>query len=95
LATNAVKYGALSTQTGHLEISWEGTQDEIVLRWRERGGPPVTPPASRGIGLNLVHGLVEHELGGQVEVRFEPEGLECELHIPVHEPTRERDAALL
>ena len=53
LATNARKYGVLSVPTGHVEVHWEvepGPMPRFSLVWRERGGPPVAPPAVRGFG---------------------------------------------
>ncbi len=52
------------------------------LRWRERGGPPVTPPERRGFGRTLVEQGWRHELGGEVSLDFRPDGLTCELAAP-------------
>ena len=61
LATNAVKYGALSNAEGRVEVDWRlqpgGAGDTLVFRWNEVGGPPVTPPTSKGFGSRLLDGL--------------------------------------
>ena len=59
LATNAVKYGALSSPEGRVLVSWDtvgsGDTAQFVFRWSEVGGPPVTPPESRGAGDRLIN----------------------------------------
>ena len=86
LATNAVKYGALSADKGHVEIVWRldetVTPARLRLEWRERGGPRVTPPATRGFGARLLERGLAHELGGQVVIRFLPAGVRCEINAP-------------
>ncbi|MDQ3920810.1 MAG: PAS domain-containing protein [Actinomycetota bacterium] len=90
LATNAVKYGALSVATGRIEVS-SGTevdsdgQEALRLEWQERGGPPVKPPARRGFGSLLVERSISHELHGRAEVCFEPAGLRYSIVIPASE----------
>jgi two-component sensor histidine kinase len=58
LATNAAKYGALSTATGRVDISWSiakmNGSRQFTFRWQERGGPPVSPPAQKGFGSTVV-----------------------------------------
>lgn len=77
LATNAVKYGALSTPGGRVEVRWTADGGMLRLTWRESGGPPVAPAAQRGFGARLLeHGLAA-ELGGEVTLDFRPEGLIC------------------
>jgi two-component system CheB/CheR fusion protein len=83
LATNAIKYGALSVSKGHVDIVWSlaGDQaDKLRLVWRESDGPPVQPPATAGFGRRLLETALSHELGGPVLLRFEPEGLICEIN---------------
>jgi PAS domain S-box-containing protein len=83
LATNAAKYGALSTDAGTVEVSWceEPTADgqQVVLLWQERGGPRVAPPKQRSFGTQLIEAGIAHELDGAVALAFEPEGVRCEL----------------
>jgi two-component sensor histidine kinase len=77
LATNALKYGAWSNETGKVLVSWtalEGGQ-RLKLVWRERGGPPVSMPASKGFGSVVTTTLIERSLGGIVTVVYEKEGL--------------------
>lgn len=88
LATNAVKYGALSVDTGRVEIEWRldeaktGQPPRLVLEWRERGGPKVTPPKTRGFGARLLEKGLAHELGGEVEIRFPASGVRCLISAP-------------
>jgi two-component system, chemotaxis family, CheB/CheR fusion protein len=86
LATNATKYGALSVATGHIDVSWQlrDREDKQVLhfRWRERGGPKVTPPAHHGFGSELVQRQLRYELNGRAAMEFTEEGLEVTVEIP-------------
>ncbi|HYG28510.1 MAG TPA: PAS domain S-box protein [Caulobacteraceae bacterium] len=78
LATNAVKYGALSASAGRVAITWEvdeqTTPRRFHMTWRESGGPPVTPPTRRGFGSRLMKGLAQ-ELGGTVTPNYDRAGL--------------------
>lgn len=76
LATNALKYGSLSTDAGTLDVSTRGHGDEIGLIWMERGGPPVkAPPKAEGYGSQLVQRSVSRQLGGTIEHDWSEEGL--------------------
>ncbi|MFC4175016.1 PAS domain S-box protein [Microvirga sp. GCM10011540] len=81
LATNAVKYGALSNDTGRILIEWsirdDRTPSRLLLRWEERGGPPVHPPTRRGFGSRLIERSLAHDLGGAVKIDFAPSGILC------------------
>ncbi|MDR2856544.1 MAG: CHASE domain-containing protein [Novosphingobium sp.] len=89
LATNAAKYGALSTVDGRIFIDWKLVEPELVeLHWRETGGPTVAVPMKRGFGRNLLEKIVAHELQSAVELRFDPGGVECTLRVPVRRLTR-------
>ena len=88
LATNAVKYGALSVPSGHVTISWsiedQGTgQRQFLVDWIERGGPTVTPPSRKGFGHIVFERLVTKSLNGNVAIDFTSEGLTWKLSIPV------------
>jgi PAS domain S-box-containing protein len=83
LVTNSAKYGALSTQAGHLSISWENEPGRLRLHWEETGGPPVQEPTSRGFGTRSVIASIESQLGGQAEFDWRPEGLLCRLAMPL------------
>jgi PAS domain S-box-containing protein len=85
LATNAVKYGALSTDAGQIRISWSVDQGEppaLHLRWEERGGPPVAAPARRGFGSRLIDRLGD-DLNGSVRTEFAATGLVCTVDAPL------------
>lgn len=83
LATNAAKYGALSTPSGTLEIRWETNgADPLVLHWSERGGPPVNePPTRKGFGIGAVDGIIR-TLRGRITRQWKPEGLVCQMAFP-------------
>ena len=86
LATNAVKYGALSVPAGQVEILWTTNQPrkgayKVDIVWRERGGPTVSPPVRRGFGSNLLEKGIP--CGGTVKLEFRPEGLECCMCLPL------------
>jgi two-component sensor histidine kinase len=85
LATNAVKYGAWSTDRGEVVVTWtiEGVERRLRFEWRERGGPPVSPPARRGLGSRLIERGFSSEFGGSARLLFEPEGLVCVLEAPM------------
>lgn len=84
LCTNAVKYGALSNPTGCVEIT--STVDEqaqrFSLRWTESGGPTVVEPSRRGFGTRLL-GALAGQLHGEVQVRYEPDGIVYQLESPL------------
>lgn len=83
LATNAAKYGALSNN-GHVELSVRHDGDDIVIDWKERGGPPVEKePEHQGFGTRLTNLSVEAQLGGTLEQHWEHDGLRCRLRVPV------------
>ncbi|MBB4004055.1 MHYT domain-containing protein [Aurantimonas endophytica] len=85
LATNAAKYGALSTPAGCLRVAWAVQADAatLAIEWSEHGGPVVEPPSRKGFGSRLLHLSIEKELGGQAELRYEPDGFVCSLVIPL------------
>jgi PAS domain S-box-containing protein len=83
LATNAAKYGALSASSGKVEVSWRDAEGEkIVLRWRETGGPPVSPPKRRGLGAAMLARALSGPIGGRTTFDWRVEGLVCELEFP-------------
>jgi two-component sensor histidine kinase len=76
LATNSLKYGALSSGTGTLDVSSTSNDTHLELMWMERGGPEVVaPPAADGFGSKLVHRSVSKQLGGAIQYDWSPEGL--------------------
>ena len=88
LATNAVKYGALSVGTGSVEVRWtvdSSTEDhQLMLEWKEAGGPPVLPPTRRGFGTTLVEKLLGRSLGADVVLDYRPEGFLCRITLPLN-----------
>ena len=87
LASNAAKYGSLSTDGGRLAIEWKGagaTEDrKLHLTWTETGGPPVKPPSRRGFGSKLIERSLIHEFDATVNAEFRETGLCCAIEIPV------------
>ena len=75
LATNSLKYGALSVDSGTLDISGTCTDPEICIVWTERGGPPVTSASSEGYGSKLLHRSVTGQLGGSLTTDWSDEGI--------------------
>ena len=82
LATNAVKYGALSNGEGLVSIAWDRQcqANRVKLVWQESGGPTVCPPKQRGFGSHLIERAFAGQLG-ESELKFNPEGLSCSLEI--------------
>lgn len=83
LATNAVKYGALSKPGGRVTFAWCCSDDRVCATWREHDGPPVTPPEGSGFGLSLLKGEIGYRLGGEVETLFHQTGLEVRFSFPL------------
>jgi len=89
LTTNAIKYGALSNESGRVTVGWAVTEEHIVgevcdrfaLTWSEAGGPEVSPPDRPGFGTRLIRSGISSKRGSQVDLRYEPEGVVCELQV--------------
>jgi PAS domain S-box-containing protein len=87
LATNALKYGSLSSDAGTLSVTWDvhsrvdGTS--LVLDWQEKGGPPVAPPTRRGVGSRLMERCIERDLGGEFDLIFNHDGVSCHICCPL------------
>ncbi|MCV0397524.1 MAG: PAS domain-containing protein [Rhizobiaceae bacterium] len=84
LATNASKYGALSTEEGTIHLDWrraEGGEGQYRFTWREKGGPPVEAPQRRGFGSRMIDAVVAGELGGRIERQWEPDGFRASIDI--------------
>jgi two-component sensor histidine kinase len=89
LATNAAKYGALSTEQGRVAVSSRVDGDaapRLRICWSECNGPRVSEPARRGFGMRLIEEAIAYEVKGQVTLRFPSQGLHCELDIPIPPP---------
>jgi len=82
LATNAIKYGALSIAAGRVRISWTvrgGGDHKVHLFWKESGGPPVEAPKRKGFGSKLIEQSMAFDLAGKAHLQFDSSGLQCEL----------------
>jgi two-component sensor histidine kinase/DNA-binding response OmpR family regulator len=94
LATNAAKYGALSSSFGRVNLSWELGPNRLILSWLENGGPIVRPPRSLGYGTRVISASVERQLDGGANFEWHPDGLRFVMSIPLGEKSRpEVDAA--
>lgn len=83
LGTNALKYGALSVEQGSVTVRWTTSNGRFRLRWEERGGPPVSPPAHRGFGSRMVERGLSAELRGEARIDWRPEGVVCTIDAPL------------
>ena len=79
LATNALKYGALSRETGKVAVEWTagrpGTEDEFRLSWVESGGPPVRPPTRKGFGSRIIDTVLAGDFAGRSRLSYAPDGV--------------------
>jgi two-component sensor histidine kinase len=82
LATNTGKYGALSTDTGRVDICWGTNGDTFTMRWTERDGPCVSAPQQRGFGTVVMEAMAERTLNGKVELLYPPSGVTWRLFCP-------------
>jgi two-component sensor histidine kinase len=89
LATNAMKYGALSNASGSVAVAWSVRREEgerrLSVRWEERGGPSVRAPERRGFGSQLIEGTIAYELRGTVQMKYERTGVVCNMVVPLTE----------
>ncbi|WP_165585512.1 HWE histidine kinase domain-containing protein [Roseococcus sp. SYP-B2431] len=84
LATNAVKFGALSRPDAHLAIDWKvtGEADALDITWKESGMRIKTPPPKRGFGLEVLQDTMAYELKAETQIAFDPDGLRCAMVLP-------------
>jgi PAS domain S-box-containing protein len=82
LATNASKYGALSTEIGAVEVRWRLDGNIFAMSWTERGGPPVAPPTHRGFGSTVVNAMAKRSVQGEVHLDYAPSGVVWTLTCP-------------
>jgi two-component system CheB/CheR fusion protein len=89
LATNALKYGGLSTPGGRVDVNWElaaaSPANRVVLIWAESGGKPAGEMGEAGFGTRFVGRSVEYELQGKAEMEPSPRGIRWKLEFPVHQ----------
>lgn len=83
LATNALKYGALSNDSGTLRLGWRRRDDTIVIEWEEKGGPRVTRPERRGFGTTFIEQAARADLTGEAHLEYQPDGIRCRIRIGV------------
>jgi two-component sensor histidine kinase len=94
LATNATKYGALSTDRGRVSIVWTVESDRrALLVWTETGGPRVDPPSRRGFGTRMIERALASEVGGRASLDFAPSGVVCEIRFGLPAVETPQDAA--
>jgi PAS domain S-box-containing protein len=86
-ATNAAKYGALSNETGRIHLAWMGDRTtsppRLLMRWEEKGGPPVQPPSRKGFGTRLIERSLTQDLDAEVRIEYATTGLTCTLEVPL------------
>jgi PAS domain S-box-containing protein len=82
LATNAGKYGALSTENGHVDVGWGTDGKTFTISWTERHGPPVSSPRRRGFGTVVMEAMAERSVGGSVALDYAPSGVTWRLTCP-------------
>ncbi len=87
LATNAAKYGALSTGNGRVSIRWDQrpnghSRSHLVFEWQEIGGPPVEAPGKPSYGTTIICELIPYEFGGTVDLVLASHGVRCRLELP-------------
>src|SRR5262249_9121744 len=84
LATNAAKYGSLSVSKGQVEVTWlRATDEHLILRWTESGGPAVKKPMHRGFGTSVIEGMIRAQSDGEVRLEWRAEGLACEIVVKI------------
>jgi PAS domain S-box-containing protein len=86
LFTNAVKHGALSSESGLIELNWNvsgASEPALTINWHERGGPAVVPPQHKGFGSMLLERTLALDLDGEVATEFHREGLVCRIEAPI------------
>ncbi len=94
LCTNALKYGALSTEAGRIDMDWSVPPgDRLHFRWRESGGPPVVPPTRRGFGTRFIEASFRTRATGHVTLEFAPGGVVCVIELPIEATGREAPVA--
>lgn len=93
LATNALKYGALSTPDGRLDVHWRREDSRLVLDWREADGPAVRDAAVENFGSRLLRRLVEGQLMGSLRRELAGDGVTCVIDFPICIPSRQDETA--
>jgi two-component sensor histidine kinase len=88
LATNAVRYGALSRDDGALSLTWSviTTENRVELLWHESGGPAVRQPDRKGFGTTLIERALPRTRGNRVDLFFAPAGVQCRISLALRAP---------
>jgi two-component system CheB/CheR fusion protein len=88
LATNAIKYGALSQPSGRIDVSWRvddaADPAQLIFDWREREGPAVKPPRRKGFGSELLERTLAFELKGKTTLTYNAAGIHCTIVVPLN-----------
>jgi PAS domain S-box-containing protein len=99
LVTNASKYGALTTPHGRISVRWDQRLDgSLLVEWIETGGPAVVASSQAGYGAGAIRNLIPYELGGVVELTFDPGGVHCKIELPatwIRSGTKPQDISVL
>jgi PAS domain S-box-containing protein len=91
LATNAGKYGALSTDRGRVDVGWGTDGDTLTMNWTERDGPRVSPPERRGFGTIVMEAMAERSVDGKVDLHYAPPGVTWRLTCPTANALERRE----
>lgn len=94
LVTNSNKYGSLSAEGGQVVMGWHrNAAGDLVIEWRETGGPPVTPPTRKGFGTTIIGRSVPYDLGGSAQIDYDPKGMHAVFRIPARHLSEPRSVA--
>jgi two-component sensor histidine kinase len=81
---NAAKYGSLSVCKGRVEVTWlRATDEHLILRWSESGGPAVKKPMRQGFGTSVIERMIRGQSNGEVRLDWRTEGLACEIVVKI------------
>jgi len=93
LVTNSNKYGSLSVQGGRVVIGWNrNAAGDLIMEWRETGGPPVQAPSRQGFGTTIINRSVPYDLGGSADIDYNPKGVHAVFRIPARHLSEPRAA---
>jgi len=96
LATNTAKYGAFSSQDGHVSLNWsritDARSDRLIIQWKETGGPQIDGPDKTGFGTQLITSTLEGSLGGTVKPEWEQNGLRVVIELDFDDVTVSKGA---
>jgi PAS domain S-box-containing protein len=83
LCTNALKYGAWSSERGRVEIRWRIVEDRLSFHWHEEGGPPVRAPMRKGFGSRMIESLLPAQIRGEARIDYDVGGLRYVIAAPL------------